>query len=199
MNKKDFIKFVKNHLKEYDIKLVITKGYNIYDGGNACGGYFNESDKILKVSGKAYRWFEILCHEYCHFLQFVEDSQFNVNFNEKTDNWDEWLAGEVELPQRHIHNKYMAMRNIEIDCEKRTVELIKKYGLPINIKRYIQRANAYLFFLAYVKKHRKWVNKVETGDKRFVKLVPKRFMNNFNDYNRMPKGFEELINKIDKE
>ncbi len=45
---------------------------------------------------------------------------------------------------------------MEFDCEKRTVAKIKKYNLPIDIKDYIQKANAYVWFYTAVLNKRQW-------------------------------------------
>ena len=45
---------------------------------------------------------------------------------------------------------------LEWDCEKRVLEEIRHWGLPISIREYTRKALAYVIFYEYVKKHRKW-------------------------------------------
>lgn len=48
------------------------------------------------------------------------------------------------------------MRDLELDNEKRSVKIIKKYGLSVDVDEYIQKANAYVHFYNYMKISRRW-------------------------------------------
>ena len=47
-------------------------------------------------------------------------------------------------------------KNLELDCEKRTVALLKKYKIDIDIGEYIRNANVYIHFYNYMKQYRQW-------------------------------------------
>ena len=66
---------------------------------------------------------------------------------------EEWLSGK---PKRNI-KKWMALsRELELDNEKRSVQLIKDFNLPINTRKYTQSANAYVLFYNWMLTSRKW-------------------------------------------
>lgn len=192
MDKNSFVELVKLHLSCYGMLLGLSKGKDIDCDGLRVGGFFAEADGIILVAGANPRWFSILIHEYGHFLQWVEKCRVGKTFNRHWRAWDGWLKDDRKLSKRVLHTKFLAVRNFELDCEKRAVELIKRYKLPINIQSYIQDANCYMFFYAYVKKHRIW------PQKRIPMLIkhtmPKHFLK-ANEYNTMPVEYEMLITK----
>jgi len=66
---------------------------------------------------------------------------------------DDWLAGkEVDNIEEHLNNA----RDLELDNEKRSVEMIKKWNLPIDVDLYTKKANAYVQFYNYMKESRRW-------------------------------------------
>jgi hypothetical protein len=194
MTKKDFIKLVKENLKKKRIKLIVGKGYAVMCEGLTVGGYFDEANRVLKIRGKGNYTLGILVHEYCHFLQMMDGCAYLKQYDEKGREWEEWLSGELELPQRLLHNNFLAIRNYELDCEKRAAKLIEKLKLPVDVGRYIQGANAYMFFLAFVKKTRTWPQKLHLRDREILDSMPKVFLK-ANQYNSLPEGFEDMIKR----
>ena len=65
----------------------------------------------------------------------------------------EWLDGENH---RNITKHISVARDLELDNEKRSVKLIKKFKLPIDVKLYIKKANAYVLFYNYMLITRRW-------------------------------------------
>ena len=86
-----------------------------------------------------------------------------------------------------------AGREIEIDCEKRTVEKIKKYDLPLDPIVYTQQSNTYLYWYTMVAKKRSWykMGKELIYKKNLWSIMPTEFQE---DYNKIPlkiiKAFE---------
>ena len=69
---------------------------------------------------------------------------------EKIDNW---LGG------KRVHNikKHLAVsRDLELDNERRTVKLINKWKLSIDVKDYVKKANSYVHFYNWMYYSRKW-------------------------------------------
>lgn len=191
MDKDSFVELVRVHLSCYAMKLKISKTKTVKSGISDVSGYFCD-DEGITVAGKSSRWFGILIHEYCHFIQWVENFIGYSKFDKHYVGWDGWLSKKRNLKKKDLHIKFLAIRNLELDCEIRTVKMIKKYNLPVNIPKYIQGANAYMFFYAYVKKHRLWPNK--KINKKLNDIQPTRFLRP-NKYNKMTKEFEELMTK----
>jgi hypothetical protein len=79
----------------------------------------------------------------------------------------------------NIDNEIRTSIIVEVDCEKRTVEKIKKYGLDsiINIDEYIQKSNAYVLFYLWMRKNRKWytIGKEPYNIPDVVSVMPKTF------------------------
>jgi hypothetical protein len=61
-----------------------------------------------------------------------------------------------EVP--NIEKALAKTRDMELDNEKRSVKLIKKWDLPIDVKVYTKKANAYVQFYNYMYLTRRWCN-----------------------------------------
>ena len=130
-----------------------VKFYDSYmaqlDGKDYSSGYFHypEISKLknpyLAVGTKraTQSWVETLLHEYCHFLQWKEKSKLWIKY----------------MKNPSIKNT----TNLEIDCEKRTIKLIKKLKLEayIDVKKYAQGANSYITFYHIYERTGKWYQK----------------------------------------
>ena len=69
---KDFIQHLRNHLEEYNFKLILSNSKQVNTGtGFRCSGFFDESTKTIRVATKSSVWLEVLVHEYCHFLDYL--------------------------------------------------------------------------------------------------------------------------------
>ncbi len=131
--------------------------------GIQCNGIFidHPSPMLVTACNKSqHLWLPILVHESCHMDQWIEQSKVWIDSKigslDKMDILSLWLNGYVELNAQQLDNYIRSIRDVELDCEKRTVEKIKKYGLPIDPKEYTQRANAYVLFYNHMMKTRKW-------------------------------------------
>jgi len=156
MNAKEkrFISYIKKQCKKYGVKCDLRNTKYIKLSGNIkCSGYFDEEEPRLVVAMKRTDWLQILAHEYCHLTQWVDECDAWMNGCKGLPYVDEWLSGK-RIP--HI-KKYLAYsRDLELDNEKRTVNLIKKWGLDIDVDEYVRKANAYVMFYNYIYHTRKW-------------------------------------------
>ena len=67
----------------------------------------------------------------------------------------DWLDGkDVSKIDKHLS----AIRDLELDCEKRTVKLMKKWKLSVNTRLYVREANAYIQLYNWMKEYRHWPN-----------------------------------------
>lgn len=153
-NVKKFIEHVKNHCKEVGIKCEIRPvKFLVLSGNIRCGGYFDDHLKKLVVAGKHADWLGILVHEYAHLTQWVDNCEPWRKGGTGLNNLEHWLGGNKI---RSVKDAVNRARNLEYDNEKRSVKLIKKWKLPVNLTEYIQKANAYLQFYNYMRFTRKW-------------------------------------------
>ena len=179
---KVFIEDLKIYTKENNIKLVLSpeKGVQFSEGGIMCNGYFDDITSTLACAlGKdVSQWLVILLHESCHMDQWVEKvPEWTENVG--MDNIEKWLNGDDSVNMNNIDNEIRTSIIVEVDCEKRTVEKIKKYGLDsiINIDEYIQKSNAYVLFYLWMRKNRKWytIGKEPYNIPDVVNVMPKTF------------------------
>jgi hypothetical protein len=191
MKKQTFLKKIKKHLEDEGFRLVKTNGYNVYLDGIPCSGFFDENKKILKVAGHNSDWFSILVHEYCHFLQYINQTKYYVIYETRC-NYDFflWINREINLNKKTIRKIIYYTIDMELECEKMTVNLIKKYNLPINIRKYIRGANAYLLFHNYVLKYRRWYKTKPYHLEELENTMKPHFLKN---YKKMTKNFENFI------
>ena len=179
---KVFIEDLKIYTKENNIKLVLSpeKGVQFSEGGIMCNGYFDDITSTLACAlGKdVSQWLVILLHESCHMDQWVEKvTEWTENAG--MDNIEKWLNGDDSVNMKNIDNEIRTSIIVEVDCEKRTVEKIKKYGLDsiINIDEYIQKSNAYVLFYLWMRKNRKWyeIGKEPYNITDVVSVMPNTF------------------------
>jgi hypothetical protein len=181
MNLNDFIKYVETSCKENDVELVVTDNARVHYNSMECSGFFDpevsisltaehikikdfkplenkeETKKVLAFSKGGKSDFEVLsllAHEYSHMCQYQEKSKLWIS-GEKFAIFDNWLSG-IDYEEEELNDSWKSIVLLEADCEKRTLELIKKLKLDIDEKQYAKTANAYLYFYTWCKKNRAW-------------------------------------------
>lgn len=186
----DFIEFVKAECKKHKIKFSNRKVKYLRIGkGIRCGGYFDSEERILAVAGLNKNSLGILVHEYAHMTQWLD----------KIDLWDksglslfyvdEWLNGkEIADIEKHMKR----CRDLELDNEKRSVKLIKKYNIGLDIERYIKCANSYVYFYTYMLQSRKWCKPTNSpyNNEKLIEIMPSKFVRN---YDKLPKKIEKMF------
>jgi len=163
-----------------------------------CAGYFDEDKKLRELAvgcAKAQRdWFPIFVHEYCHFLQWVEKNPLYfavIDDKEMGDAlWNFINRKELKTPKSLVVESARAWQALELDCEKKAVELIEEFDLSIDVADYIQSANIYILFYSILPKTGDWYTTPPYEIDKIVSTMPEHFLD---DYIRMPDGFEELI------
>lgn len=150
-------------ISKYNVRLKFASTERVYlpDERIHTVGYWDDDDQknpILAVAtgGKIQKWGTVFAHEYCHFRQWVEKTkEWKINKNMTAENMDRILHNEPV--SKKILNSYLdATRDLEADCEKRTVKLLNKFQIPINITKYIKEANIYIYYHNHLKTYRQW-------------------------------------------
>ena len=176
-----FVNHVKSHCKEKKVAFKEYKRPYVKLSSNIkCGGYFDgDGVKPTLAYAKGHvQSLELLAHEYCHMTQWID----------RIPLWDKggigyvepWLKGkDVENIDEHINNA----RDLELDNEIRTVEMIKKWDLPIDIDLYVKKSNAYILFYNYLKVSRKWSSPSNSpyGNKNILDAMSTKFDMNYNE------------------
>jgi hypothetical protein len=158
------IKFVNKKIASSKLKLNISEAPFVEISGVGCSGYFDPTKGLFVATGKSVaQWTPVLAHEFCHFLQWKESSKVwkDITFTvdkrtyDSTTVIDEWLGGK-DFSKEVLDKAFDAVMKLELDCERRTVNLLRKLKAPINIKEYIQKANSYVLFYRECRKTRQW-------------------------------------------
>jgi len=116
-----FIKFIKKDCRRYNISVQFTKWKTVDDEEGNIEGYFetpvkNKKGKIKVAAGVPRTvWLHTLAHEYAHF---------------------EYWKGKHKFRKSHILD--------EKRTEKRALELLVEWKLPINIKVRKKQSRKYL-------------------------------------------------------
>ena len=153
MRQTEFIQMVRNDLSEYGFKLIVGKGKQINGGNCRVSGYFSEVTKEIRVARFNNDFLPTLVHEYSHFQQYAE-GKFTAA-GDAADLLECWFGGK-DYAEREVSRAFSVIRSCERDAERRSVDLIKYYELPVNLDLYIRRANCYIYAHYIMHRYRKF-------------------------------------------
>lgn len=179
-NAKKFLKHVREHLSEYGGRLVFGRG-NKVNCGDGCRsiGYFSDNPLEIRVARKSRDPITTVAHEYAHFLQWLENPQHVMRADDKASFiMFDWLGGK-EFENRDVEKAFCRVMVMERDAERRTVELIKKFNLNVDIDKYIRQANCYIYMHWIMKERRSWRYKPGCVDPFSSRTVISKMPNTF--------------------
>ncbi len=190
-----FISDLINLCVKEGVDFKLTNKKHILLSGIPCSGYFEgdvEFGKLFVATGKPQKkWLPILVHESCHLDQWLENKEKFIS-SDGIEVIDSWLNGN-RVNMSKLKGAINNSKKLELDCEKRSVEKIKKYKLPINIETYIQMSNSYIYFYNWVLKNRSWTPKgKELHIPEIYSNAPKEFQKR---YNNIPAELEAAFDK----
>lgn len=197
MTKNDlkFIEYVKAQCALHGIKCDLRNTKSVKLSGNIrCSGWFDSDGKELVVSMGREDGLHILVHEYGHLTQWLDslDNKHEL-WDLSTDSLgkvDAWLGGKRV---HHIARHLGVARDLELDNEKRSVKLIKKWNLSIDTKEYIKRANAYVQFYNWMYFTRRWCKSTNRpyDNVTVVEAMPTTFRMNYSEMS--PKVYNAFL------
>lgn len=214
----DFIKYVRQVCDRHDVEFYLGQGSRIiYPGdgdscrsrNNAMGmGCFVEYDEDSETNGKLmvatkrvrWQWLGTLAHELSHVMQWLECEPTymagDMPEGEASVIVDDWLGSTKDFDKRTIRKAIQVTVDCELDNEKRTVRMLRKFKLPVAKKRYIQAANSYLFFHQVVFENRTWYNK-KMFSPEVIKHMPDHFLPDESyKIGKMPREYVEYLEDI---
>jgi hypothetical protein len=166
---KDFLKYVRKICKDNGVTLKFGKGrlVKMQPFNFKVAGYFDEEEKLLHC-GRGLNesdFLSTLVHEFAHVLQWIDgDTTYKNCDHEKYGSVQnlvcQWIKDEVSIRDRELINYTKKMIACELNAERRAVKLIKKFDLPIDIKRYSEHASATLYTYWMTLKTKKWDFKI---------------------------------------
>ena len=194
-----FLSDTKKELKKHGINVILSKGSNLNfkeDHTRVCG-FFDEANKVLAVATNrpVWDWGSTYIHEYCHFRQWIEKNPLWTECDKYRILW-RWVAGE-QIDFKLVKKEIIAIRNMELDCERSTVKLIISHKFDFDIPHYIKDAAAYIYYYNYMleTEHRKWFPSKNPpyGNKRILDAMPTTLRGNFK---KLPKKILGLYKEI---
>lgn len=187
-----FIQHVKDECKRLGVRQHIKNvQYVKLSPSIRCSGYFDDVDNILAASMGKEDGLSILVHEYCHLTQWQDGFHLWKKAGRAIPVIDEWLEGKYKRPDV-LDRAFEVSIGLELDNEKRSVKMIKKWGLSIDTTDYVKKANAYIQFYNYLRKSRRWSKPGNQpyNNKRLVEAMPASFRMN---YNKLSKKLETIF------
>ena len=185
----DVYSIIKEDLEDLDGKLIFVKGR--YCGGKSkCSGLFyldSKDNPVIKVAKGGLdeeEWFGVLIHEYCHFMQWRDNSKYWESFC----NYDVTYSQILLKPEKYKLALTVLM-DLEINCERLAVKIIKNNNL-FDHKTYAQSANAILYKYAFLYNFNKWPEDSRTY-KKVQDLAPNRILKSYKEYLDIPKKIIE--------
>lgn len=165
-----YVEHVIKHATNNDVRVILTTDrYVHYMGGEGddkvdrCNGYVDDEDRELACAcGQPLeKWFRILVHETCHMDQLIEEDPLwftagKINGVDTADLMELWLDHKIELNNEQARNVIASSRDLELDCERRVLRKIEKFGLPLNKFEYARAANSYIYFYNLIAVSRRW-------------------------------------------
>lgn len=132
---------------------------------------------------------ELLLHEFCHSLQWAEDSRFWTenalssieceslalpSGSEAVDALDAWTEGTLELSLEQVESFTIRAQGVELDCERRTVALGPSLIPGFDGRIYSRRASAYVRLYRVVMEGRRWgiLGHPSYDDPGFLAIMP---------------------------
>lgn len=191
----DFIAMELDKCRQHGISIKMPFTKSVIHSGTRCAGYFEQDPLEFAVAvGRSHKfWLCTFVHETCHIDQWSEDIPIwyeKVNGLDPLDLMDEWLQGSIELDKETINKIFNIVIEIELDCEKRSVEKIKQYNLPIKIDTYIRKSNAYVWSYRLIQTTKIWDHAGAYEFPEVWRKMPKHFNN---DYSCLPEPISNIF------
>lgn len=158
--------YIKSSAKENGVTVKISKYKNVRLNNFLCSGYFmyERTPPLLAfATGKPTKdWIGVAIHESCHMDQWIEQcpvwtNSIMTDYGEPMNIIEKWIDGR-EIEDSFLRKNIYNALDIELDCEKRSVEKMKMLGLDeyIDPVEYTQKSNSYVLFYLALYRTRQW-------------------------------------------
>jgi hypothetical protein len=198
-----FMQYAINKLLCYNrgILLQPTKRIRMVSDTIDSNGAYDEERKMLGcATGKPIaQWLPIFIHEFGHFTQQIEHMPMQKKFLKLGDKYDIFKLMDNKRSMKKVsdkiwHDTVMCYRDMEFECEKVALGLIKQFKLQdtVSIEYYTKCANAYILFYNIIDKYRKFYKKAPYEVAKIMDMMPSSALKS---YDVMPIGYEKLVKK----
>lgn len=186
----EFLEHERQRAKDLGVFVYWSKGeYVRCDGLETCGYFCERPARLAVATGNPMsEWLPIFVHESCHMDQWLEKVPIWKDVNTANFHMENWLLKVKEYKPEKMYEYLKTIIELEVDCEKRTVQKIKDWNLPIDIDKYIRGANVYMFFYLDLLRTRMWSSSYHK--KNILSKVSKNF---YEDYTRIPRQVQKAF------
>lgn len=146
---------LRKELKDNNVRVIFmnTGKPNPNYSGYFSGDSKSKSQLIYVDQCHSFReWFHTFIHEYNHFLQFQEDKHVFKAYDWADGIMEEWYK-HGKNPE-HIDEALQEIQRIELNCERRTVDMLLGMGFMNSSNWFIQRFNGVLLAMELSKETR---------------------------------------------
>lgn len=159
-------------------------------------GYFGDTVLSVACNNPFDTVMGIMVHESCHMDQSIEDTFLWDKCSAGYTVFFQWLEDKKIVKREVLEESVQDIIRLELDCEKRSVKKILKYGLPINVEEYIQKANAYLYGYLFFLEKKKWIPEIYT-DQSVYNLAQTEFQKSYTKIpGKLRKAFEKVYKNL---
>lgn len=198
-----YLRDVSQTCKEYGVAMYFGRGRQVLYRDLLCMGYFDDMHhappRYAVATGRPLsEWLPIAVHEFCHVKQWIErvpawTNQVITPSACALDLLGEWFNGR-EMKKEQIAKLVRVAREVERDCEERTVSEIIRHRLPIDPAKYAKQANSYVFSYTAMSKTRAWYARSPRDIPQILKLMPDEILPE-RAYEDLPAGYLDALRK----
>ena len=194
----EFVEMELDRCRALNVPINMPNTRSVLSNGVDCAGFFDDRPLEFAVAcGKSYRrWFPVFVHESCHRDQWSDDPGLwntQVDGMEPMLVFDEWIQGNLEFEPDVLRQITNVMLNVELDCERRSVDKIKRYNLPIKLDTYVRKSNAYVWSYRLMQETRIWNHSAAYEYPQVWRKMPKHFND---DYDVMPDRIRTIFDSV---
>jgi hypothetical protein len=190
-----YLKWEIGKATRHEIRVKMVKSRYVKSGKLDCSGTANYEEIAIAIKRPQKSWLMTAVHEFSHMDQIIEKSPAyfaTVDGFDPSTIVDMWLHNVCELTTDQLYRAITALRELELDCERRAAQKVIDWALPISHDEYVKKANAYIYFHHFIAMTRKWYK-----DKFEPDHVPEVWRNmptHFdNDYETLPDQYRNLF------
>lgn len=183
-------------LSHYSIRTIFTHNSLRIDN-TIVNGYwkeYNGHDLVLacRVKPHAHQWIPCFAHEFCHFKQWEKKNKYWRQYDPLTTVEYSDIIHNHPIAKERLNLHLDAIRDLEADCERKTVALLKRYNIVMDYETYIKDANIYIFLHNYIKQYRAWIPYNSKAVPEIHAVISSKFYKN---YKTTPPEINRLFEK----
>lgn len=144
MSNEEFLGICIFDMLKHGVNILFKK--RIYDS-KECYPYFHEDPLTFALNYfesqiKNKEWFTIFIHEYCHFIQWKnEKKKWTIDYDYASEKLNKFLDKKSKSVDIESIRK---VQELELDCDKKALRLMKKHQLDVDINLYTKYSNLYI-------------------------------------------------------